>query len=94
MEGKIFHHVVLRVKGFGTLLPCLAAQSKESLRQSKKNNEFSVGSDSQDSLPWDLFLSQAVHFTPLGVSYPCCKECSAVRQTAAELLQLAGGDII
>lgn len=45
-EDKIFHDVVLLVKDFANVLSCLAAQSKESLKQSKKNNAFSVISDS------------------------------------------------
>lgn len=42
VENKIFYHVVLLVKGFGFLLPRLAAHSKESLRQNKKMYEFSL----------------------------------------------------
>lgn len=44
IENKIFYHVVLLVKGFGILLPLLAAHSRKSLTQNK--NEFSLVSDS------------------------------------------------
>lgn len=46
VEDKIFYYVVLLIKGFGILLPLLAAHSRESLRQNKNNNEFSLGSNS------------------------------------------------
>lgn len=42
IEDKMFYHAVLLVKDFGILLPLLAAHSKESLRQNKNNNEFSL----------------------------------------------------
>lgn len=38
----MFYDAVLLVKDFGILLPLLAAHSKESLRQNKNNNEFSL----------------------------------------------------
>lgn len=73
IEDKIFYYVVLLVKGFGILLPLLAAHRKESLRQNKnkKNNEFSLGSNAcMTAYPGSLFLSQVVHSAPLGVSHP------------------------
>lgn len=51
IEEKIFHHVVLLIKGFAIQLPLSAAHNRESLRQNKNNNEFSLDSNSPRTAP-------------------------------------------